>query len=77
MYAETLQIKKKTTVQTAYKVVRIQGMSAYIVYGLQVRFCICDETFIHVRNPLMQNFCFEGFLVPNLCFNLQLALTAR
>ena len=48
------------TVQPAYKVVRIQGMSAYSVRSLgpDSCVCICDEIFIHIRNPLIRNFCF-------------------
>ena len=63
----------KYTVQSAYKVVRIQGMCAYSVRssGPDSCVCICDEIFIHTEIlPL-------GFLVPNLCPDLQLALTAR
>ena len=41
------------TVQPAYKVVRIQGMSAYSVRSLgpDSCLCICDKVFIHIRNP--------------------------
>ena len=48
------------TVQPVYKVVRIQGMSAYSVRfpGPDSCVCNCDETFIHIRNPLIRNFCF-------------------
>ena len=48
------------TVQPVYKVVRIQGMSAYSVRSPGPDSCvfICDDIFIHIRDPLIRNFCF-------------------